>query len=75
MVVSHAPGEAGIPYGLIGYATDYANGVMEEDTDPDDLMALIGASKGVLASTLAAATAALADAEPPAAVGHQIIMG
>ncbi|MBO9534792.1 MAG: MTAP family purine nucleoside phosphorylase [Solirubrobacteraceae bacterium] len=68
-------GEAGIPYGLIGYATDYANGVMEEDTDPDDLMELITASRTVLASTLAAATAALAGAEPPPPVGHQIVMG
>jgi 5'-methylthioadenosine phosphorylase len=68
-------GEAGIPYGLIGYATDYANGVMEEDTDPDDLMALITASRAVLASTLAGAVARLAGGETPARVGHQIIMG
>ena len=68
-------GEAGIPYGLVGYATDYANGVMDEDTDPDELMRLITASKAVLASTLAAATAHLAAGDPPPAVGHQIIMG
>lgn len=68
-------GEAGIPYGLVGYATDYANGVMEEDTDPDDLMRLITASKDVLASTLEAATRRLASADAPPPVGHQIIMG
>lgn len=70
-------GEAGIPYGLIGYATDYANGVMEDDTHPDDLMALITASRTVLASTLAAATAALAKpgVTPPPPVGHQIVLG
>lgn len=68
-------GEAGIPYALVGYATDYANGVMEEDTDPDELMRLIGASKEVLASTLAAAATRLAaqDGVPP--VGYQIVMG
>lgn len=68
-------GEAGIPYGLVGYATDYANGVMEEDTDPDDLMRLITASREVLATTLAAAARRLAGSEPPPPVGHQIIMG
>jgi 5'-methylthioadenosine phosphorylase len=68
-------GEAGIPYALVGYATDYANGVMDEDTDPDDLMRLITASKEVLASTLAAAAARLAGGDAPPAVGHQIIMG
>lgn len=68
-------GEAGIPYALVGYATDYANGVVAEPTDPDDLMRLIGASKAVLAATLAAAVARLAAGPPPAPVGHQIIMG
>ncbi len=68
-------GEAGIPYGLVGYATDYANGVVDEPTDPDDLMRLIGASREVLSSTLAAAVERLAAGPVPAPVGHQIVMG
>lgn len=68
-------GEAGIPYALVGYATDYANGVVPEPTDPDDLMRLIGASKAVLASTLAAAVSRLSAGPRPAPVGHQIVMG
>jgi purine nucleoside phosphorylase len=67
-------GEAGIPYALLGYATDYANGVMEEDTAVEDLMALIEASKTVLANTLRAAVERLGD-EPLDPVGGQIAMG
>jgi purine nucleoside phosphorylase len=46
-------GEAEIPYGLIGYATDYANGVTEEATPVTELVRLIEASKDVFASVLA----------------------
>jgi 5'-methylthioadenosine phosphorylase len=48
-------GEAEIPYALIGYATDYANGVKAEPTPVDELIRLIGASGQTFASTLAAA--------------------
>ena len=48
-------GEAEIPYALIGYATDYANGVKAEATPVEELIRLIGASGETLASTLAAA--------------------
>jgi len=48
-------GEAEIPYALIGYATDYANGVKAEATPVDELIRLIGASGAKFASTLAAA--------------------
>src|SRR4029079_2961912 len=34
-------GEAGIPYALIGYATDYANGVQDEATPVSELLRLI----------------------------------
>lgn len=68
-------GEAGIPYALVGYATDYANGVVEEATDPDDLMRLIGASREVLSATLAGAVTRLAAGAVPPPVGHQIVMG
>jgi purine nucleoside phosphorylase len=51
-------GEAGIPYALLGYATDYANGVKPEDpTAVEELVRLVGASAGVFARTLAAALA------------------
>ena len=67
-------GEAGIPYALLGYATDYANGVQEEDTAVEDLMRLIEASKTVLSTTLAGAVARLGGEEIDP-VGSQIVMG
>ena len=59
-------GEADLPYALIGYATDYANGVSEEPTPVEELMRLIGASTAVFAATLDAAVprAAAAALEP-----------
>jgi purine nucleoside phosphorylase len=60
-------GEAKIPYALIGYATDYANGVKPEDPTPvAELVRLIGASTETFARTLAAALPRLdgADLEP-----------
>jgi len=50
-------GEAELPYALLGYATDYANGVSAEPTPVDELVRLIGASGGVFARVLAAAAA------------------
>lgn len=59
-------GEADLPYALIGYATDYANGVAEEPTPVEELVRLIGASTQTFAETLAAAVprAAAAALEP-----------
>lgn len=59
-------GEADLPYALIGYATDYANGVSAEPTPVEHLMRLIGASAQTFAETLAAAVprAAAAPLEP-----------
>jgi 5'-methylthioadenosine phosphorylase len=60
-------GEAEIPYALLGYATDYANGVKPEDPTPvEELVRLVGASTGTFASVLAAAVprVARADLEP-----------
>ena len=59
-------GEAELPYALLGYATDYANGVQDEATPVEELMRLIGASTETFASTLAAAVprAAAADLAP-----------
>jgi len=59
-------GEAEIPYALIGYATDYANGVKAEATPVDELVRLIGNSGNVFASALAAAVPKIdADALEP----------
>jgi purine nucleoside phosphorylase len=59
-------GEAELPYALIGFATDYANGVAAEPTPVDELIRLVGASTQTFASTLAAAVpkAAAAELEP-----------
>ncbi|MBJ7519280.1 MAG: MTAP family purine nucleoside phosphorylase [Solirubrobacteraceae bacterium] len=46
-------GEAEIPYALIGYATDYANGVAPEATPVETLVRLIQASTATFATTLA----------------------
>jgi purine nucleoside phosphorylase len=59
-------GEAEIPYALLGYATDYANGVKEEATPVEELLRLIGASGAVFASVLAQALPKLAGTEPEA---------
>jgi 5'-methylthioadenosine phosphorylase len=60
-------GEAELPYGLLGYATDYANGVTDEATPVDELLRLIGASTEVFGSVLTAALPKLAavKAAPP----------
>lgn len=67
-------GEAEIPYGLLGYATDYANGVKAEATPVEELTRLIAASKETFSTTLAAAVPLLAAAEL-APVGTQIRLG
>jgi purine nucleoside phosphorylase len=56
--------EAELPYALVGYATDYANGVKEQATPVDELLRLIGASSDVFASVLARAVPRLAEQEP-----------
>ena len=48
-------GEAGIPYALIGFVTDYANGVHAEATPVATLVELIQESTGRFSSTLSAA--------------------
>ncbi len=63
-------GEAEIPYALLGYATDYANGVTEEPTPVEELVRLIGASSEVFASVLAKALPLLVEADltPPGTI-------
>jgi purine nucleoside phosphorylase len=48
-------GEAELPFALIGYATDYANGVQDEPTPVERLLELIAASTDSFARVLAAA--------------------
>lgn len=48
-------GEAELPFALIGYATDYANGVRPEATPVERLLELIAASTDAFARVLAAA--------------------
>ena len=63
-------GEAELPYALLGYPTDYANGVQEEPTPVDTLMAMMRRSTDVLAAVLLEAVprAAAADLDPPGTV-------
>jgi purine nucleoside phosphorylase len=60
-------GEAEIPYALLGYATDYANGVGEVPTPVEELLRLIGASGQTFSDVLARALPLLreADLTPP----------
>jgi purine nucleoside phosphorylase len=62
-------GEAELPFGLVGYATDYANGVQDEATPVETLLELIAASTGTFAAVLAAAVPRLAAAAAPAPSG------
>jgi len=48
-------GEAQLPFALVGYATDYANGVQAEATPVERLLELIAASTGTFARLLEAA--------------------
>jgi purine nucleoside phosphorylase len=48
-------GEAELPFALLGYATDYANGVHDEPTPVERLLELIAASTAAFASVLTAA--------------------
>ena len=61
-------GELGLPFALLGYATDYANGVHEEPTPVARLLELIAASTETFGRVLAAALP-LIDAAALAPVG------
>jgi 5'-methylthioadenosine phosphorylase len=63
-------GEAEIPFGLIGYATDYANGVQDEATPVAELIRLVEASAGAFAATLAAALPHVAGADLTSVGSH-----
>jgi purine nucleoside phosphorylase len=57
-------GEAELPYALLGFLTDYANGVTDEATPVETLIELMGASTDAFARVLAAAVPLAAAAEP-----------
>ncbi len=52
-------GEAELPFALVGYATDYANGVQAEPTPVARLLELIAASTGSFAQLLTEAAGAI----------------
>ena len=54
-------GEIELPYALLGYATDYANGVQDIATPVEDLLALIERSTEVFAAVLAAISSSSRD--------------
>jgi 5'-methylthioadenosine phosphorylase len=63
-------GEVELPYALIGYATDYANGVQDEATPVQTLLDMMAASTATFAAVLEAAVprAAAADLAPTGTV-------
>jgi purine nucleoside phosphorylase len=56
-------GEAELPYALLGYATDYANGVTEESTPVQTLLDMMAASTATFAAVLERAVPRAAGAE------------
>ncbi len=63
-------GEAERPYALLGFLTDYANGVSLEPTPVSELAALVAASGEAFASSLRGAVQHLAGAAPPPVGWH-----
>jgi purine nucleoside phosphorylase len=57
-------GELELPYALLGYLTDYANGVQDEPTPVETLIEMMAASTDVFARVLQAALPRAAAAEP-----------
>lgn len=57
-------GEAGLPFGLVGFVTDHANGVTQDLTPAHVVEAMFRSSAGVLAGVLRAALPRLAAAGP-----------
>ena len=60
-------GEAELPYALLGYATDYANGVTDEATPVQTLLDMMAASTATFAAVLEAAVPLAAAADLAAA--------
>jgi 5'-methylthioadenosine phosphorylase len=65
-------GEAELPLGLVGFATDYANGVTAEATPVERLLELIAASTNAFGAVLAAAVSRIdPEALAPAGVNYR----
>jgi len=64
-------GEAELPYALLGYATDYANGVTQQPTPAAELLRLIGESTATFAAVLSKALPRIAHGNV-AAVGTML---
>jgi purine nucleoside phosphorylase len=63
-------GEAELPYALVGYVTDYANGVVEEATPVEHLTELMSKSTAALAASIAGALALIEPGAVPATGTH-----
>jgi purine nucleoside phosphorylase len=63
-------GEAELPYALLGFLTDYANGVTEEATPVEELVRMMAASSQAFAAVLGAALP-LIDAPAPSGVVYR----
>src|SRR4051812_29358032 len=61
-------GGAGLPYALLGFLTDYANGVQAAATPVDTLVEMMAASTGVFARVLAAAVPLVREPRPAGVV-------
>ena len=61
-------GEAELPYALLGFLTDYANGVKDEATPVDTLVEMMAASTGIFARVLAATVPLVREPRPPGIV-------
>jgi purine nucleoside phosphorylase len=61
-------GEAELPYALLGYLTDYANGVKDEATPVSMLVEMMAASTEAFASVLRAALPRVGSVAPPGVV-------
>jgi purine nucleoside phosphorylase len=65
-------GEAELPYALLGYVTDYANGVQPTPTPVATLLELMAASTAAFAAVLAEAVPRAAAAAPaPAGIVYR----
>ncbi len=61
-------GEAELPYALLGFLTDYANGVKEEATPVEELVRMMAASGEAFAAVLGAALPLIDAPAPPGVV-------
>jgi len=68
-------GEAEMPFALLGFVTDYANGVAERPTPTEELLRHLQASTAVFAAVLTDAAGLLAADPAPPPVGSHLRFG